>query len=466
MEIKRKNKGITLIALVVTIIVLLLLAGISISMITGEGGILGQAKDAGDITRREYVIELAQLDVLQEQTSNQGRITEEKFKDILAKHFDYDPKTELPENLEDLTLSTKDGKFKDIKVSEVYNGTLSDRKKNGRGITAEKIYANRAEYYGKYVDYPIDINGDGKTERDWKIFYIEDYKGEEGGSEYYNTQQTNKPKNGKRIFLIATDYVGNKCDALTNKDTGALKKSGMTESTSYKCTYYWNSPSSYAYDCTLPRNATGDKEACEFPSLFEFTGYDIEGHKENPNSLLASALLCTGNWQSFVNDTYADFAIGGPTVEMWCDSWNELNSQKVYTSGNTSKGMGYGMGYNDKGCEELNFKVPDFNSDLFRTSVNKLYFPHPTDNTDSIIEEDLNNDGIKETCWGYWMGSPYWYSSNDLVYVLNKGSIMGDRYSHIGRSLRPVICLKSDVQLELQGNGEEDSYYKLVNNDE
>ena len=31
-----KNKGITLIALVITIIVLLILAGISISMLTGE----------------------------------------------------------------------------------------------------------------------------------------------------------------------------------------------------------------------------------------------------------------------------------------------------------------------------------------------------------------------------------------------------------------------------------------------
>ena len=35
-----KNKGITLIALVVTIIVLLILAGVSISMLTGENGIL------------------------------------------------------------------------------------------------------------------------------------------------------------------------------------------------------------------------------------------------------------------------------------------------------------------------------------------------------------------------------------------------------------------------------------------
>ena len=42
----KKNKGITLIALVVTIIVLLILAGISITMLTGQNGILNRASDA------------------------------------------------------------------------------------------------------------------------------------------------------------------------------------------------------------------------------------------------------------------------------------------------------------------------------------------------------------------------------------------------------------------------------------
>lgn len=42
----RKQKGITLIALVITIIVLLILAGISISALTGENGILSKSKKA------------------------------------------------------------------------------------------------------------------------------------------------------------------------------------------------------------------------------------------------------------------------------------------------------------------------------------------------------------------------------------------------------------------------------------
>ena len=44
--IKKNNKGITLIALVITIIVLLILASVSIAMLTGDNGILTRASDA------------------------------------------------------------------------------------------------------------------------------------------------------------------------------------------------------------------------------------------------------------------------------------------------------------------------------------------------------------------------------------------------------------------------------------
>ena len=41
---QRNNTGITLIALVITIIVLLILAGVSIAMLTGNNGILTRGK--------------------------------------------------------------------------------------------------------------------------------------------------------------------------------------------------------------------------------------------------------------------------------------------------------------------------------------------------------------------------------------------------------------------------------------
>ena len=56
-----EGKGITLIALVITIIVLLILAGVSIAMLTGDNGILTQASQAKIQTEIGKVEELANL---------------------------------------------------------------------------------------------------------------------------------------------------------------------------------------------------------------------------------------------------------------------------------------------------------------------------------------------------------------------------------------------------------------------
>ena len=56
-----KETGITLIALVVTIIVLLLLAGISIQMLTGENGILNRAGQAKTLTDEAQILENIKL---------------------------------------------------------------------------------------------------------------------------------------------------------------------------------------------------------------------------------------------------------------------------------------------------------------------------------------------------------------------------------------------------------------------
>ena len=57
------NKGITLIALVITIIVLLILAGVSIAMLTGQNGILTQANNAKSNTAKAEIAEKVNMAV-------------------------------------------------------------------------------------------------------------------------------------------------------------------------------------------------------------------------------------------------------------------------------------------------------------------------------------------------------------------------------------------------------------------
>lgn len=73
MEKIQKNRGITLIALVITIIVLLILAGISIATLTGENGILTKASKADketDITETKEQIKIEIMGVLDDQKTN------------------------------------------------------------------------------------------------------------------------------------------------------------------------------------------------------------------------------------------------------------------------------------------------------------------------------------------------------------------------------------------------------------
>lgn len=59
----KSQKGITLIALVITIIVLLILAGITIAMLTGENGILTKAKTADTDTKNAEAAERINMEL-------------------------------------------------------------------------------------------------------------------------------------------------------------------------------------------------------------------------------------------------------------------------------------------------------------------------------------------------------------------------------------------------------------------
>ncbi len=60
----KDQKGITLVALVVTIIVLLILAGVTIAMVFGNTGIFTKAENAGDATFKSDAKSVIQLAVL------------------------------------------------------------------------------------------------------------------------------------------------------------------------------------------------------------------------------------------------------------------------------------------------------------------------------------------------------------------------------------------------------------------
>ena len=77
-KIKQKN-GITLIALVITIIVLLILAGVSIAMLTGQNGILTQAQNAKTTNADKNAEEKIKLAVMAARAQSEGALDADKL---------------------------------------------------------------------------------------------------------------------------------------------------------------------------------------------------------------------------------------------------------------------------------------------------------------------------------------------------------------------------------------------------
>ena len=84
---RTKQNGITLIALVITIIVLLILAAVSIATLTGENGILTRANDAKTQTGQAGAVEKVEVEVLGSYANN-GVLDKEKLSENLENNVE------------------------------------------------------------------------------------------------------------------------------------------------------------------------------------------------------------------------------------------------------------------------------------------------------------------------------------------------------------------------------------------
>ena len=101
----KKENGITLIALIVTIIVLLILAGVSIATLTGQNGILTQAQKAKENTELSSEKEGIELAVQSSITKNPDTLV------ITKDNLDEGIREQLGDNREFETTDNKDGNF-------------------------------------------------------------------------------------------------------------------------------------------------------------------------------------------------------------------------------------------------------------------------------------------------------------------------------------------------------------------
>ena len=173
----KKENAITLIALVVTIVVLLILAGISINLVLGDNGIVRKAQEAKLRYEKSAMIE--QIDTAFAnceadyivQTSNDVNVVSKKeyYKENLNKYFTDKLNLINCEELGDENLFIK------FTYDNNENILLFNIENSSKNLLngGESLFNNvTAKNYGDFCQYSVSINN--KKYDSWKIFYKDD----------------------------------------------------------------------------------------------------------------------------------------------------------------------------------------------------------------------------------------------------------------------------------------------------
>ena len=397
----KKQSGITLIALVITIIVLLILAAVSISLTLGNNGILSQASNAV-IANKEAQ---AKEELAMAWSSSITKYWGDWANDATVNKSNYLTKAVLDQYLpngtlvEDPTYSNgvytakylSNGQVYTVKFDEQGNATVTKVTKELVGTTASEVAANPATYFEKTVKYSV------LGLSDWKIFYADE----------------------DNIFLVAADYLPNQY---------VKSSTGMYRTGTYVA--YWNNA-----PYTQPVNAA-------LKDSFLYAGYSNYGYA---NGRCTSSLLNTANWTDFVNSTFADYAIGAPTLEMFVESWNKrYPSDKIYC--NNTNEYGYCIGTTS---DATTYYITLSSKEGYN---NTIYFPRH----EGI---DLGNG---DTCYAYWLASPSCHSFGSMMRVMPNGMVNVDGFSIQAYAARPLIRLKDTTTLTTGTDGYD---YNLISNE-
>ena len=215
----KERKGITLIALVITIIVLLILAGITISTLTGENGILTQAKQGKAATEISEIKERIETDLLKWQAgSKEDEINNAELKTILEKYFneipeDYDKDTEI--------IAKNEYGGHAMKVSDVYDGTIEK---------AKTSISKETSYVGCYADIDDDGTVDG-------IIYADLAIGNTGSGEWFDSDGAYtipKETGGLKDYYVKNEnYTSEKFGNTTAKLIAPIEGSSGTKERFY-----------------------------------------------------------------------------------------------------------------------------------------------------------------------------------------------------------------------------------------
>ena len=447
---KKQNKGITLIALVITIIVLLILAGVAIVTLTGENGILTQAGKAKTQTTEGEEEEQVKLGYAEYLIAKESGETEEL-------------------KVEGATVEVIDGKWK-IKFNKTGKEYYFDGKTLSKATTGpwkqegDKItntQTNQTIKVGDYVNYdptlgsnasdltyssPASKTGadsdqdfDAKTYKEagygWRVLGVANGKirliSEEfvGAGRYEDSNRTYYTLAGQNGYINGIDEL-NKISAIFGHGKGAESATSITVDDINSITGY--NPETAKY---------GEGEFYEYGNKVTYTrGEGSALSSSATNGETWSGTQSTFNYYDKATKTFKALTSGSTTITSTYYHYNPLTlgSDKV---------------------------VAGTNEDGTVNTVYKMLFGYNKVGDDNYFREFTNG----KCAQNYWLasdstlpsdGSANWglhYVGYDYVSLNHFGKLYGSGGREFNNSygVRPIVSLKSDISLEWNETAQE-----------
>ena len=372
-RMQKNSKGITLIALVITIIVLLILAGVTIATLTGDNGILNQAGKAKDKTTEAESIERVQVEVAGSYGID-GTIDKEQ----------------LNKNLKNINGLSYNGnalsdrnKIANLPATVTLNGYNIGIDANG-GVEKipeiiAKIRANPQAYYGKKVTNYKASDGDTNT---YRIFYVD---------------KDNDFKDGYNTIYLKADFSGSvSCSTSYDASQTLIKRMN-------------------------PLWATKENTVATEKTTIS-----------NQNEQAAAWLCDPSKWTAYCDTDKANYAIGGPSVEMYVKSYNQTHGDDAL------------------GCQYQTNDVPGYIYKVNNTIQNDGWNTNSNTLDYSMTYKSMycGQNGKKTGAW--WLASPSARDSSNVCVVSGGNANLCHSISSNDYGVSPLVSLKSSFIPEVE----------------
>ena len=436
----RREKGITLIALVITIIVLLILAGVTIATLTGDNGILTKANEAKTITNEkdeEEQIEIGYTEYLMADQTGEKVKFEVSEAAVTGKEGDWIIKFNKTgkeyyfdgETITKVTWEQKGDTITNIETKQTLKvGDYVDYDPTLEANASDLTYTSKTDKTGADSDQEFNAETYKNAEYGWRILGVSKGKlrlisGEfVGAGNYTNGSRTYYTLKGKKGCINGIEEL-NKISAIFGHGKGAEKATSITAEDINEIT---------GYDPA--------KAKCEEGNFNEYGNkvtYTKEGETKlssrTTNGKTWSGTVSTFNYYDKSNKTFKTLTSGSTQITSTYYYYNPttLNTkQEKPTQGVDENGV-----YNT--IYQILFGKYAVNTDNYEIS----FVGTGTQPRYWLASESANTvtNGVN---WGL-------RRVNDGK-VYNRGIYFssGTEYSYDDFGVRPIVYLKSDISLE------------------